>query len=806
MATTLSLTGTIGSASALSLAPVVTNAVVTNAGNSAPISISFTTAVALSAANGALDDQSVMRHYVSVELQDLDFVLGAYQNCWGTGPCSDFEVSAVDSAQNVIDLSGSNPTLISEWQSAAVGGVNAEVATVGIYLAGDVPAETTFTFVVAAGIIKPLACAVNVSLRAVIRDNWYSGNAAIEDFTSVALEFPTQKSVTFLPNGGSGTSASPDCRSQSTVLTRNPFKKTGYSFTGWNTVASPSVGTPGTAYANAATYPFETDVTLYAQWAATKTPTMTSSDLTPLIGGVNQKPITMKWQATEPLPQQIAAASSQVTFKLTGITSDATTRYAASCSLISDPCYGFVLTSSSGALTGVQRRVTALSSNSVEFTFYLGLNEIPADTTLTLTIPVAVMSLAQSQSLAARTSVLSSALEASSSVTIGAAARRQYLVPTGTAKIANGIFYDSILRPTNPIRTGYRFLGWFLTGTEGTALAFPFKPTGSGIVTMYAQWTEVTYAVTYDVDGGSAVAEGSFNSGGAVTLPAAPTKTGFTFEGWFEGASGGVALVSGFLPSVTVPITVYAQWTAVVTPPNLLVSNTVTFIANGGIGSMASQSNISPAGLSLNDFVRDGSYFVGWNTAANGSGITYANGQSHSFSASEVLFAQWRLIPELPTSALAILAQIGDPIADAPVDIQADGLQDQAPYTVTVYSTARILDQGTIAIGRLNTTVRLPSDLEPGWHRLVINSTAADGSPWSETIYFNISASGTLLATVDALPSEPTVTVALPEGLAITGRGDVPTLVFGLGAFLTGLTVALANRIHRRRVCGISSV
>ncbi len=72
--------------------------------------------------------------------------------------------------------------------------------------------------------------------------------------------------VTFSANGGTG-SMSNQTASSSTALTTNSFARTGFVFAGWNTVANGS----GTAYANLASYPFVTNATLYAQWAASGT-------------------------------------------------------------------------------------------------------------------------------------------------------------------------------------------------------------------------------------------------------------------------------------------------------------------------------------------------------------------------------------------------------------------------------------------------------------------------------------------------------------------------------------------------------
>jgi uncharacterized repeat protein (TIGR02543 family) len=72
---------------------------------------------------------------------------------------------------------------------------------------------------------------------------------------------PPSYAVTFSANGGSGT-MSAETERVPTALTGNAFARTSYTFTGWNTAASGS----GTAYADRATYPFNANITLYAQW------------------------------------------------------------------------------------------------------------------------------------------------------------------------------------------------------------------------------------------------------------------------------------------------------------------------------------------------------------------------------------------------------------------------------------------------------------------------------------------------------------------------------------------------------------
>ncbi|HEY4151815.1 MAG TPA: InlB B-repeat-containing protein, partial [Pseudolysinimonas sp.] len=56
-----------------------------------------------------------------------------------------------------------------------------------------------------------------------------------------------------------------------TPLNTDTFTRFGFSFAGWNTVADGS----GTSYADAASYPFTTDGTLFAQWTALPNHTVT---------------------------------------------------------------------------------------------------------------------------------------------------------------------------------------------------------------------------------------------------------------------------------------------------------------------------------------------------------------------------------------------------------------------------------------------------------------------------------------------------------------------------------------------------
>ena len=116
--------------------------------------------------------------------------------------------------------------------------------------------------------------------------------------------------------------------------------------------------------------------------------------------------------------------------------------------------------------------------------------------------------------------------------------------------------------PTPPTKADYTFAGWF-TAASGGGTQFTATTAVTANITVYAKWTTSTvYTVTYDSQGGTSVSPQQVVSGGTVgTLPADPTRTGYTFGGWYTATSGGGTQFTGSTV-VTGNITVYAKWTA----------------------------------------------------------------------------------------------------------------------------------------------------------------------------------------------------------------------------------------------------
>ena len=191
---------------------------------------------------------------------------------------------------------------------------------------------------------------------------------------------------------------------------------------------------------------------------------------------------------------------------------------------------------------------------------------------------------------------------------------------------------------TQPTRTGYTFLGWN-TVADGSGSAFaPGAYTACTAKTFYAQWAPSTSVVAYDASGGSGdPADQSCTSGNVTLSTTVPTRTGYTFLGWNTAADGtGTAFAGGSTVSCA-DLTLYAQWV-----PDTSV---VAYNANGGSGDPADQSCTSASMVTLSSTVptRAGYTFLGWNTAAGGTGTAYAGGSTVS-CADLTLYAQLSLI------------------------------------------------------------------------------------------------------------------------------------------------------------------
>jgi uncharacterized protein (TIGR02145 family)/uncharacterized repeat protein (TIGR02543 family) len=133
-------------------------------------------------------------------------------------------------------------------------------------------------------------------------------------------------------------------------------------------------------------------------------------------------------------------------------------------------------------------------------------------------------------------------------------------VPIDANNYTNGTTVTVLDNTGSLIRTGYTFAGWNTnpTGTGTDRIPGSTFAMGSGNVALYAKWTINKYIVTFNSNGGSAVASQSVDYGTLATAPTAPTKTSYVFAGWYSDQ----ALTSAFLFSTPIFAnkTLYAKW------------------------------------------------------------------------------------------------------------------------------------------------------------------------------------------------------------------------------------------------------
>jgi uncharacterized repeat protein (TIGR02543 family)/prepilin-type N-terminal cleavage/methylation domain-containing protein len=178
-----------------------------------------------------------------------------------------------------------------------------------------------------------------------------------------------------------------------------------------------------------------------------------------------------------------------------------------------------------------------------------------------------------------------------------------------TVTALTGVPYNTtITAPTAPTRTGYTFSGWYKEAACTNAWTFATDTVTTNI-TLYAKWTINTYTVTFDKNSGNTEASPASittNYNTTVTLPTAPTKTGYTFTGWNTLANGSGTAFTSSTP-VVASITVYAQWT--------INSYTLTYTAgaNGTITGITPQTvSYGGSGTAVTAVPNAGYHFVNW--------------------------------------------------------------------------------------------------------------------------------------------------------------------------------------------------
>ena len=187
-------------------------------------------------------------------------------------------------------------------------------------------------------------------------------------------------------------------------------------------------------------------------------------------------------------------------------------------------------------------------------------------------------------------------------------------------------------KPADPTLKGYTFAFWYLGEDEQNATAYDFNTPVTENITLTAKWNINKYTVTFNSYGGTPVPPAQeVEYGLTATEPAAPEKTGYTFDGWHLGDEK-----YDFSAAVEQNITLTAKWTQ--------NTYTVTFDPNGGNelaeADKTKAVKIGEAYGELPTPTRKGYNFAGWYTEAEEGTVVTAD-TTVSAMTDHTLYAHW---------------------------------------------------------------------------------------------------------------------------------------------------------------------
>lgn len=164
--------------------------------------------------------------------------------------------------------------------------------------------------------------------------------------------------------------------------------------------------------------------------------------------------------------------------------------------------------------------------------------------------------------------------------------------------------------------TGYKISGITVNGsaasfTEGaTTYTYP-AVTITGNIEVKVTTTPIAYKLTYDSNGGSVVSGQDYNITTYLTLEKAPTKVGYTFNGWKPGSAVGSWTEASYTAGQNVGtgqygnVTLVAQWTQ--------TEHTATAVAGTGISETAGSGKFHyNDSVIFSATVKAGYAFDGW--------------------------------------------------------------------------------------------------------------------------------------------------------------------------------------------------
>ncbi|EFS0111249.1 LPXTG cell wall anchor domain-containing protein [Listeria monocytogenes] len=133
---------------------------------------------------------------------------------------------------------------------------------------------------------------------------------------------------------------------------------------------------------------------------------------------------------------------------------------------------------------------------------------------------------------------------------------------------------DLIPEPANPTKQGYTFDGWYDAETGGTKWDFTTGQMPANDLMLYAHFSVNSYQVNFDIDG--AVMNEVVVYDTLLNEPTAPTKQGYTFDGWYDAETGGNKWDFKTMKMPANDVTLYAHFTVSSYQVNFDIDGAVT--------------------------------------------------------------------------------------------------------------------------------------------------------------------------------------------------------------------------------------
>lgn len=218
-----------------------------------------------------------------------------------------------------------------------------------------------------------------------------------------------------------------------------------------------------------------------------------------------------------------------------------------------------------------------------------------------------------------------------------------------------------------------------------------------------------------------------------------------------------------------------AQWQDAVDAVGAV--KTISFDANGGTGSMEPLTVSSEVtALPLNTFVRTDFTFTGWNTKANGSGTSYANGAAISQITESkrniTLYAQWKFSSAPKLQGLKATSTPGE------LQVTYTGVNSATGYEIQYSTSSNFSKPATISVAKGGSTVT-SSDFMPGKVNYVrmrscyVDANTESYSDWSNVLSAKPKKGNTIVNTTAPYAIEADIT------LKGSGSGYHAKLVMG---------------------------